>query len=68
MRKFLTNGAVISAVFGIVPLIRAASTQRRRWKVALMWVSWGISVAVAIATVLDDIDDAREAELELGRK
>lgn len=65
MRKFLTNGALISSVIGVIPLIRQTATQRRKWKVALMWIAWGINVAVAIASVLDDIDDARDSELEL---
>ncbi|MGO2110149.1 MAG: hypothetical protein ACTH31_00885 [Pseudoclavibacter sp.] len=65
MRKFLTNGAVLSSIFSVVPLIRQTATQRRKWKLTLMWIAWGIGVAVAIASVLDDIDEAREAELEL---
>ena len=68
MRKFLTNGAILSAVFSIVPLIKQTATQRRKWTVILMWIAWAISVAVAVSTVLDDIDDAREAELEIVRK
>ncbi|GGA64538.1 hypothetical protein GCM10011490_13970 [Pseudoclavibacter endophyticus] len=64
MRKFITNGAVLSSVFAIVPLLRQTATQRRKWKVALMWLAWGVGVAVAVASVLDDIDEAREAELE----
>lgn len=68
MRKFITNGAVLSAVFAIIPLIRQSATQRRRWKTGLMWLAWGIGVAVAVASVLDDIDEAREVEFELTRK
>lgn len=68
MRKFLTNGALLSSVFAVVPVIRQTTTERRRWKVALLWIAWGIGVAVAVASVLDDIDDAREAELELTGK
>lgn len=66
MRKFLTNGALLSAVFSVVPLLRRSSTERRRWKIVLLWVAWGISVALAVATVLDDIDEARERELGAG--
>ena len=64
MRKFITNGAVLSAVFGIVPLVKQTATQRRRWRTVLMWISWGVTVAIAVAGVLDDIDEARERELE----
>lgn len=62
MRKFLTNGAVVSAVLAVVPLIRQTASQRRRWKTVLMWAAWAIGVAVAVASVLDDVDEAREAE------
>lgn len=68
MRKFLTSGALLSSVFSVVPLIRQTSTERRRWKIVLLWVAWGIGVAVAVASVLDDIDEARENELELTGK
>lgn len=67
MRKFITNGAVLSSIFAIVPLIKNTATQRRNWKVILMWVAWGLGIAIAIASVLDDIDEAREAELESAR-
>lgn len=68
MRKFLTSGAMLSSVFAVVPLIRQTATERRRWKIALLWIAWGLGVAVAVATVLDDIDEARDAELELSGK
>lgn len=64
MRKFFTNGALVSSIFGIVGVIRQSSTERRKWKVALLWLAWGIGVAIAVAGVLDARDEARERELE----
>ncbi|KAB1659520.1 aminoacyl-histidine dipeptidase [Pseudoclavibacter chungangensis] len=61
MRKFLMNGAVLSSIFAVVPVIRRTSTSHRRWAVALLWIGWGIGVAVAIAGVLDDADDEHDA-------
>ena len=63
MRRFLFNPAVLSSVFAVVPLIKSTATQRRRWKIVLMYIAWGIGIAVAIASVLDDIDEARDEEL-----
>jgi hypothetical protein len=61
VRKFLFSGAVLSAVFGGISAIRATREGPRDWRTALLWVSWGATLASAIGTV---IIDARAAELE----
>lgn len=66
MRKFLTNGALLSSVMGFVPTLRKASNQRRTWKSVLIWISWGLSVAIAVAAVLDERDEEREQEIKRG--
>lgn len=60
MRKFLTNGAFIGALIGVIPTARRASRERRPWAAGLQWVAWGVALALAIAAVLDARDDARE--------
>jgi hypothetical protein len=54
MRKYLTNGAVLSSVFGAVGVLKATKQGPRDWRLALMWVSWGIGVAIAVGTVIED--------------
>lgn len=66
MRKFITSGAMLSSVMGFFTTLRQTSTQRRRWKTVLMWISWGLSVAIAVAAVLDERDEEREKEIERG--
>jgi len=54
MRKFIFNGAVIGAAFSAVGVINATRHGPRDWRLALMWVSWGISVAIAVGSVIDE--------------
>jgi hypothetical protein len=54
MRRYIFNGAVIGAAFSAVGVINATRTGPRDWRLALMWVSWGISVAVAVGTVIEE--------------
>lgn len=54
MRKFLFNGAVLGAAFSAVGVINATRNGPRDWRLALMWVSWGISVAVAVGSVIEE--------------
>lgn len=64
MRRYILNGAVIGAAFSGVGVINATRHGPRDWRLALMWISWGITVAVAIGTV---IEESRENDaLELG--
>jgi hypothetical protein len=34
----------------------------RDWRLVLMWLSWGITVALAIGSVLQADDEARELD------
>lgn len=61
MRKYLLNGAVLGAAFSAVGVIKQTASGPRDWRLALMWVSWGISVAVAVGTVIEE-----NRELESG--
>ncbi|UYN82511.1 MAG: hypothetical protein KIT89_06995 [Microcella sp.] len=60
MRKFLFNGAVLGAAFSAIGVINQTRTGPRDWRLALMWVSWGISVAIAVGSV---IEESRETDL-----
>ncbi len=64
MRKFLFNGSMISAIFGAWGVVQTTRKGPRDWRLVLMWISWGLSVAIAVGTVVKDAD-AERAELEL---
>ena len=61
MRKFLLNTTVLGALFGGVSVVRATVKGPRDWRTWLRWAGWGISLAVAIGTV---VKEAQEIELE----
>ncbi|KQV24473.1 MULTISPECIES: hypothetical protein [unclassified Microcella] len=54
MRKYLFNGAIISAAVSAVSVINATRKGPHDWRLALMWASWGISVAIAVGTIIED--------------
>ncbi|MBI5161668.1 MAG: hypothetical protein HY996_09695 [Micrococcales bacterium] len=53
MRKFLFNTSVISAVFGVFSIVQMSRRGPRDWRLVLQWLSWGMSVAIAVGTVVD---------------
>jgi hypothetical protein len=54
MRKYLFGTGIITAVMGGVALLRGLRSEERfTWRIALAWVSWGISLALAIGTIVD---------------
>jgi hypothetical protein len=63
MRKFLFSGAVLSALFGGIGVAKATAQGPRDWRLILMWLSWGLSVAIAVGTVIEENKDPLD-ELE----
>ena len=61
MRKFLLNTSVLSSLFGAVGVSKATQRGPRDRRLALMWVAWGCSVAIAVGTVAKE---AKQDELE----
>jgi hypothetical protein len=61
VRKFLLSPGIWSSLFPVIGIARATKEGRRDWRVVLMWLSWGISVALAVGTVLER---SRQAELD----
>ncbi len=61
MRRFILNTSVLGALFGAFGVIQSTRRGPRDWRLALAWVSWGITVAIAVGTV---IDESKAAELE----
>ena len=56
MKKFLLNGSFLSALFSVFGLIKTTVSGKRDWKLALMWVSWILSLIAVIATINDPDD------------
>ena len=63
MRKFIFSGTMLSAIFGGLSTIQATRKGPRDWRLILMWASWGLTVAIAVGTVIKEADDASH-ELE----
>lgn len=54
MRKYLFGTGIISAFTSGLTLLRALrSDEPFTWRTALAWLSWGISLALAIGAVVD---------------
>lgn len=60
MRKFLFNGAIWSAMFGIIGVVKQTSTERSRLRTVLLWLSWGLTLALAISAIIDESREERE--------
>ena len=56
MRKFIFSGTLLSALFGGWSTVQATRRGPRDWRLALMWVAWGLTVAIAVGTVLKEQD------------
>lgn len=64
MRKFLFNPGFLTAVSSGIGVARMTKSGPRDWRLALLWVSWGIGVALAVGAVLDQDKDVRAEELD----
>jgi len=62
VRKFIFSSSVISAIFSGWSTLQMTRQGPRDWRLILMWVSWGLSLAIAIGTVLDESNDDRESK------
>ncbi len=63
VRKFIFNTSFISAIFGGWGAIQSTRRGPRDWRLALLWISWGLSVAIAVGTVVKEAN-GRPEELE----
>jgi len=62
MRKFLFNGAIISSIFGGFSVLQTTRKGPRDWRLILMWISWGASLAIAVGTVIEQANANDEIE------
>lgn len=62
LRKFIFNTTLLSAILGGWSTVQATRRGPRDWRLILMWISWGLTVAIAIGTVIKQSQDANELE------
>lgn len=62
MRKFIFSGTLLSALFGGWSTVQATRKGPRDWRLALMWLVWALTVAIAVGTVVreQDINELEE--------
>jgi hypothetical protein len=55
MRKYLFGTGMFSAILGGFTLLKALRNNDEpfTWRTALAWVSWGITLALAVGAVVD---------------
>lgn len=54
MRKYLFQTGLFSAITAGVTLLRSArENEPFTWRVALAWLSWGITLALAVGAIVD---------------
>jgi uncharacterized membrane protein YraQ (UPF0718 family) len=63
VRKFILNTSVLSAVASGWGVVQTTRHGPRDWRLVLMYVSWGISLAIAVGTVIEE-SKAEQNELE----
>lgn len=61
MRRFIFNTSILSALFSGFGVVKATRSGPRDWRLILMWISWGLAVAIAVGTV---VQDGKTNELE----
>jgi hypothetical protein len=62
MRKYLFNGAIISAIIGLWTTVQSSKNGPRDWRVPLMWINAGISLVLAVGAVLQESKEASERD------
>lgn len=60
MRKFLFSSTVISALFGALTVVKSTRQGPRDWRLALMWISWACTMAIAVGTVVKEAKTGHE--------
>ena len=57
MRKFIFNTTLLSAIVGGWSTVQSTRKGPRDWRLILMWVSWGATVAIAVGTIIEQAND-----------
>lgn len=51
LRKYLLNGSIVSAVISGISALRQQRKAPTDWRTILTWISWGLTLVVALGTV-----------------
>jgi len=62
VRRFIFNTSILSALFSGYGVVKATASGPRDWRLILMWISWGLAVAIAVGTVIKEADASQELE------
>jgi hypothetical protein len=62
MRKYLFNGSLLSAVAGGWSIFQTTKQGPRDWRLILMWISWGLTIAIAVGTITKQAQDSYDLE------
>lgn len=62
MRKYVFSSTLISAVLGGWGTLQTTRKGPRDWRLILMWISWGATVAIAVGSVIEQARVADELE------
>ena len=63
MRKFLFSGIIWSALFSGITTLKVTTSGPRDWRLALKWIAWGLTLAIAIGTVVKATEEDSEPEM-----
>lgn len=53
MRKYLFGTGIIGAILSGLTLLKSLREDQFTWRTALAWLSWGISLTLAIGAIID---------------
>lgn len=62
VRKYIFNFSVLSSLFGAVGLAKTTAQGPRDWRLILMWIAWGLNVAIAVGTASQQAQLQEDAE------
>jgi len=62
MRRFLFNTTLLGAIFGGWGTLRTTLRGPRDWRLILMWISWGLTIAIAAGTIVKQAQGSDELE------
>ena len=57
MRRVLFNTSIIRSLFGVIGVVQSTRRGPRDWRLVLAWISWGLTVAIAVGTVIKAQED-----------
>jgi hypothetical protein len=62
VRRFIFNTTLLSAIVGGWGTVQSTRKGPRDWRLILMWISWGATVAIAVGTIVEQSRNDNELE------